>query len=100
MLPIAGLLAIVVVGVPTYVCAHSNSASTVEEMIMDIRTERATRPVELTDAEIEAVHGGKIEPVLTNPGGNEPQGGGAENGNAITSTNENPAGHAPPGQNP
>jgi hypothetical protein len=35
--------------------------------------------------------------VLTNPGGNEPQGGGANNGQAIDA--ENPAGHAPPGQN-
>lgn len=35
--------------------------------------------------------------VLTNPGGNTPNGGGANNGVAID--NENPAGHAPPGQN-
>ena len=34
---------------------------------------------------------------LTNPGGNEPQGGGANNGQAIDAVN--PAGHAPPGQN-
>ncbi|MDQ3903761.1 MAG: hypothetical protein M3247_09000 [Thermoproteota archaeon] len=34
----------------------------------------------------------------TNPSGNEPQGN--CNGNALTKTNVNPAGHAPPGQNP
>jgi len=36
--------------------------------------------------------------VLQNPGGNTPQGGGANNGKAIEAVN--PAGHAPPGQNP
>ena len=36
--------------------------------------------------------------VLVNPGGNEPQGSGANNGQAIEA--QNPAGHAPPGQNP
>ena len=35
--------------------------------------------------------------VLVNPGGNTPQGGGANNGQAIEA--QNPAGHAPPGQN-
>lgn len=35
--------------------------------------------------------------VLTNPAGNTPQGGGANNGQAIEAVN--PAGHAPPGQN-
>jgi len=35
--------------------------------------------------------------VLTNPGGNEPQSGSANNGQAIDY--ENPAGHAPPGWN-
>jgi hypothetical protein len=34
---------------------------------------------------------------LVNPGGNEPQGGGANNGQAIEA--QNPSGHAPPGQN-
>jgi hypothetical protein len=34
---------------------------------------------------------------LTNPGGNSPQGGGANNGQAIDAVN--PAGHAPPGHN-
>jgi hypothetical protein len=36
--------------------------------------------------------------VLVNPGGNTPQGSGANNGQAIEA--QNPAGHAPPGQNP
>ena len=35
--------------------------------------------------------------VLTNPGGNEPQGGGADNG--VANDYQNPAGHAPAGQN-
>jgi len=35
--------------------------------------------------------------VLVNPAGNTPQGGGANNGQAIEA--QNPAGHAPPGQN-
>jgi hypothetical protein len=34
---------------------------------------------------------------LVNPGGNEPQGSGANNGQAIEA--QNPAGHAPPGHN-
>ena len=36
--------------------------------------------------------------VLENPAGNTPQGGGANNVQAIEAVN--PAGHAPPGQNP
>jgi hypothetical protein len=36
--------------------------------------------------------------VLVNPGGNTPQGNGANNGQAIEA--QNPAGHAPPGHNP
>jgi len=35
--------------------------------------------------------------VLVNPAGNTPQGSGANNGVAIEA--QNPAGHAPPGQN-
>ena len=35
--------------------------------------------------------------VLVNPAGNTPQGTGANNGQAIEA--QNPAGHAPPGQN-
>jgi hypothetical protein len=35
--------------------------------------------------------------VLVNPAGNTPQGAGANNGQAIEA--QNPAGHAPPGQN-
>ena len=37
----------------------------------------------------------KIEPVTRNPQGHETQG----QGQAQTTTNENPSGHAPPGQN-
>ena len=39
----------------------------------------------------------KIEPVTRNPQGHVTQG---SSGQAQTTTNENPAGHAPPGQNP
>ena len=41
----------------------------------------------------------RIAPAITllNPGGNTPQGGGANNGQAIEAVN--PAGHAPPGHN-
>lgn len=35
--------------------------------------------------------------VLVNPSGNTPQGGGANNGEAIEA--QNPSGYAPPGQN-
>jgi len=35
--------------------------------------------------------------VLTNPGGNEPQGSGASNG--VANNYQNPAGSAPPGWN-
>ncbi len=40
----------------------------------------------------------KIQPVCQNPGGQEPQG--HCQGRALTEENQNPAGHAPPGQNP
>ena len=42
----------------------------------------------------------RIAPSITlqNPASNEPQGSGANNGVAIEAVN--PAGHAPPGQNP
>jgi hypothetical protein len=42
----------------------------------------------------------RIAPTITlqNPAGNEPQGSGANNGQAIEAVN--PAGFAPPGQNP
>ena len=39
----------------------------------------------------------KITPVCKNPGGQEPQG--ECRGAALTHENQNPAGHAPPGQN-
>ena len=54
-----------------------------------------TDRVELKIEELEE----RIAPsiVLTNPGGNEPQGNGAANGEAIDYLN--PAGHAPPGWN-
>ena len=64
MVPIADLLAIVVVGsAHPCSCALSNSASNVEDTTMDIRTERATQPVGLTDAELDQVHGGATKHV-------------------------------------
>jgi hypothetical protein len=48
-------------------------------------------PVELTEAELELVFGGKITQV--NGGGNTP------GGNAFGVPSENPAGSQPPGQN-
>jgi hypothetical protein len=41
----------------------------------------------------------KLTTELTNPGGQEPQGGGAGNGQAIDETTVNQGGNAPPGQN-
>jgi hypothetical protein len=54
-----------------------------------------TQEIQLDIQELEE----RIAPaiVLQNPGGNTPQGGGANNGQAIE--NVNPAGHAPAGQN-
>lgn len=49
----------------------------------------------LTQSEIRHVAGGKIKPVQINGGGNEPQG----NANGVPTTNVNPTGKAPPGQN-
>lgn len=53
----------------------------------------------LTEAEVRHVAGGKISPVTTqtNGGGNTPQG--TANGVPTVTTNENPTGKAPPGQN-
>lgn len=51
---------------------------------------------ELTEAELDCVSGGAITSVQINGGGNTPQG----NANGVPTTNVNPAGHAPPGQNP
>jgi hypothetical protein len=53
------------------------------------------RPVELTEAELDFVCGGKIEPVQVNGGGNTPNG----QANGVPTYNENPSGHRPPGQN-
>ena len=50
---------------------------------------------ELTQAELDQVTGGKIEPVKENGGGNTPNG----NANGVPEENQNPAGKAPPGQN-
>jgi hypothetical protein len=50
---------------------------------------------ELTDAELGLVFGGKITQVHVNGGGNTPNG----NANGVPTENQNPSGHAPPGQN-
>jgi hypothetical protein len=59
------------------------------------RRSKVKEPIKLQVDELEE----RIAPaiVLTNPGGNEPQGSGAENGNAHDYLN--PAGHAPGGWN-
>jgi hypothetical protein len=53
-------------------------------------------PRQLSDAELDRVHGGAITAVKQNGGGNTPNG----NANGVPTVNENPAGHQPPGQNP
>lgn len=49
----------------------------------------------LDKKELTQVAGGKITSVQINGGGNEPQG----NANGVPTTNVNPTGKAPPGQN-
>jgi hypothetical protein len=53
----------------------------------------------LSDAELDHVHGGTITPVTSqvNGGGHTPNGN--ANGVPVTIENQNPAGHAPRGQN-
>lgn len=41
----------------------------------------------------------KLTTTLTNGGGNEPQGGGAANGQGIDEVTSNQGGNQPPGQN-
>jgi hypothetical protein len=53
------------------------------------------KPIELTDAQLDLVHGGKITAVKENGGGNTPNG----QANGVPSENQNPSGFAPPGQN-
>ncbi len=50
---------------------------------------------ELSEAELDLIAGGKIEPVKENGGGNTPNG----QANGVPTENQNPAGYAPPGQN-
>lgn len=50
---------------------------------------------ELKAKELKQVSGAKITPVQINGGGNTPNG----NANGVPTTNLNPAGTAPPGQN-
>jgi hypothetical protein len=52
-------------------------------------------PAKLTDAQMDKVAAGVITQQRTNPAGNPTQG----QGQAITVTNVNPSGKAPPGQN-
>jgi hypothetical protein len=55
----------------------------------------STTLAELTDEQLDRVTGGKITPVKVNGGGNTPNG----QANGVPSENQNPSGHAPPGQN-
>lgn len=50
---------------------------------------------ELAEVELDMVSGGAITSKQINGGGNTPQG----NANGVPTTNVNPAGSAPPGQN-
>jgi hypothetical protein len=52
-------------------------------------------PVKLSKAQMDKVVAGAITPVQINGGGNTPNG----NANGVPTTNVNPAGSAPPGQN-
>jgi hypothetical protein len=56
---------------------------------------KETEPRVLSDAELDYVHGGRITEVKVNGGGNTPNGG----ANGVPTENQNPSGHAPPGQN-
>ena len=58
----------------------------------------------LLDAELDHVHGGTITPVeisrsQLNGGGNTPKGNANGVPVVIVTENQNPSGHAPPGQN-
>lgn len=53
------------------------------------------QPVKLDKARMDQVVAGKITPVQINGGGNTPQG----NANGVPTTNVNPTGKPPPGQN-
>ena len=58
----------------------------------------------LLDAELDHVHGGTIKPVeisrsQLNGGGNTPNGNANGVPVVIVTENQNPSGHAPPGQN-
>jgi hypothetical protein len=55
----------------------------------------SAEPVKLTKAQMDKVVAGAITEQRTNPAGNTTQG----QGQAITVTNVNPSGSAPPGQN-
>ena len=59
---------------------------------------RGSRPPAFGRLRVEELEGREAPAILlVNPAGNEPQGGGANNGQAIQAVN--PAGHAPPGHN-
>lgn len=50
---------------------------------------------QLKETELKLVAGAKITPVQTNGGGNTPNG----QANGVPTTNQNPTGYTPPGQN-
>lgn len=52
-------------------------------------------PVKLSKSQLDNVVAGAITPVQVNGGGHTPQG----NANGVPTTNVNPSGSAPPGQN-
>ena len=63
----------------------------------------AAGPVPLTDEQMDSVTAGKIETVVTNPGGQTPPGQQDQDPPNdkfdVVTENQNPQGKAPPGQN-
>jgi hypothetical protein len=59
-------------------------------------TDTGSAIVTLTDTQLDTIAAGKITEVTRTRSGNETQG----QGQGLVTTNENPAGHAPEGQNP
>jgi len=74
---------------------YPNNANNVEETTMDIRTERATQPIELTDAELDHVFGGGLTTEKETKSGHDTSG----QGGGLVDVVENPNDKKPPGHN-
>jgi hypothetical protein len=76
--------------------AISTVASAAEQQAKsEQRESQESKRVKLSKKELAKITAGKITEVKVNGGGNTPNG----NANGVPSENQNPAGHAPPGQN-